>query len=143
MATVSFSIINPDEGSSWSGSFTVTSPSNAISIENPTSVNSTLLNFNVAQFAYFDEYATWRSINISSQPSGPPSFLNIYPTSGYSLDIWCPSLITNIVSGRSWNFLNGKTYNLNPSKNTLIYNYTNTNAVYWAKNGTITFTVTP
>jgi hypothetical protein len=141
MATVSFSITNTDEGSNWSGSFTVTTPSSPIATQIPTSVNSTLLNFNVAQFASFNEYATWRSVNISSQPSGPPSFLNIYPTTGYSIDIWCPSLIIDIGANRSWNFLNGKTYSLNPNKNTLIYNYNNTTAVYYAKNGQITFSV--
>jgi len=140
MATVTYNIV-ANEGNSWIGSFIVATPSNTIATQLPTSANSPLLNFNVAQFASFDEYCTWRSVNISSQPSGPPNFLNIYPTSGYSIDIWCPSLITDINSNRSWNFLNGKSYSLNPNKNTLIYNYDITNAVYYARGGNISFTV--
>lgn len=140
MATVSYALISPN-GGDWSGSFTVTTPSNPIATELPTSSNSPLLNFNIAQFAVFNEYATWRSVDISSQPSGPPNYLNIYPTSGYSIDIWCPQLITDINANRTWNYLNGKMYVINQNKNTLIYDYNNSRAVYNVISGMISFQV--
>jgi len=141
MATVSFSIVNPNEGSSWSGSFTVTNPTGSISYTRPVSASVSSTNFIVNQFDIFDEYVTWRSVDISGQTPGPPNFLNVYPTSGYSIDIWSPSLIIDIVTNRNWNYLNGRSYPLNPDKNTLIYNYDSVNPIYYSRGGNISFTI--
>ena len=140
MATVNYTITG-SSAENWSGSFTVSNAANPIKTQLPTSSNSAKRNFNVQQFATFNEYITWRSVNISAQPSGPPDFLDIYPRTGYSFDIWSPTLITDVNANRTWSYLNGKSYNLNVNKNTLIYDYANMNAVYYARGGSIAFTV--
>lgn len=140
MATVAYNIV-ATEGDNWNGSFSVTNLSGSIALTRPISASASSVGFIVNQFVCFDEYATWRSVDISGQPSGPPNFLDTFPTTGYSVDIWCPSLITDIKSGVSWNFLKGKTYSLSENKNTLIYDYDTVNCVSYAKGGTITFTI--
>jgi hypothetical protein len=140
MATVAYNII-ATEGDNWNGSFSITNLSGTIALTRPISASVSPISFIVNQFAQFDEYITWRSVDISAEISGPPNFLDTFPTTGYSIDIWCPSLISDINSDKSWNFLDGKSYSLNPNKNTLIYDYDTMNAVYYAKGGTLTFSV--
>ena len=138
MATVNYTV-TASQGDTWSGSFTVTNTSNAVNTELPTAANSPNQNFTPSQFANLGTYVTWRSVDISGQTPGPPNFLDVYPTTGYSFDIWSADLITAINANNTWSFLIGKTYNLDATKNTLIYNYNQGDAVYFARGGTISF----
>lgn len=140
MATVSYTISGA-VNDNWSGTFVVNNASNPIATEVPSNLTSPGFNFNPQEVAAYDLYVTWRSVNISGQPEGPPNFFNIYPTSGYSFDIWCPQLVTDVKANRTWNFLNGKTYALNANKNTLIYNYNVPCHVLYGIGGNIQFTV--
>jgi hypothetical protein len=142
MATVNYKItgMSPED---WSGSFTVSNAANPIKTELPSllSVVTPSFSFVPTQFAYFGDYVTWRSIDISGQPPGPPNFLNIYPRSGYSFDLWCPQFIADVNSNQTWNSLNTKIYNLNENKNTLIYNYDIPCPIKYITFGLIEFTV--
>ena len=140
MATITYNIV-ASEGDSWTGSFSVINLSGTIALTRPISTSAPPVSFIVNQFVCFDEYATWRSVDISAEVSGPPNFLNTFPTTGYSIDIWCPPLISDIKSNVSWDFLDGKTYSLSPNKNTLIYDYDNVHCMCYAKGGTIEFTI--
>jgi hypothetical protein len=140
MATVSYTISGAINDN-WSGTFVVSNASSPIATGLPSDLTAPGFNFTPQEFAAYDLYVTWRSVDISTQPSGPPSFLNIYPTSGYSFDLWCPQLVTDAKANRTWNFLNGKTYALNPNKNTVIYNYDLPCHVRYAIGGNIQFTV--
>lgn len=145
MAIVNYTI-NTSTGDDWAGTFVVTTTTNSVQTELPTSITSTAQNFTPAQFAGYGgsgtEYVTWRSVDISGQVSGPPNYLNVYPTTGYSLDIWSGSFYTAVVTNSStWDNLNGQTYNLSTTKNTLLYDYTNLRVIYYGVGGTISFTI--
>ena len=142
MATVNYTI-STNVGNDWTGAFEVTTATNAINAELPTNLTSSLgSNFVPAQFASYDSnYITWRSVDISGQSSGPPNFLNIYPSSGYSLDIWSTDLRTFVDSGGTWSGLNAASYNLLTAKNTVHYDYATPNAEAFGSGGTISFTV--
>lgn len=151
--------IDPSEGGSWGGTFTVDSTANKVKDSNgkPTefTITSPSLTFTPAstyhQFAGYtssdanSKYVTWRSVDISGQPAGAPNYLNVYPTTGYSFDIWSGDLYDAITSGEgaTWSFLenhpNGRTYDLSTTKTTLIYDYANRTAIKWGRGGTITF----
>ena len=151
MATISYTI-NPSEGGSWGGTFTVDSTTNKVKDSNPTqfTINSPSLTFTPTstyhQFAEYpssdanSKYVTWRSVDISGQPPGAPNYLNVYPTTGYSFDIWSGDLYDAIVTsggGVTWDLLG--TYNLSTTKTTLIYDYASRTAIKWGRGGTITF----
>jgi len=142
MATVNYRI-NTTNGDVWTGSFAVTTENNSIRSELPTNLVSSLgSNFAPAQFSdYASNYITWRSVDISGQASGPPNFLNIYPTTGYSLDIWSSELRTFVDAGGTWAGLNGNDYVLLTAKNTVHYDYATPVAEAFGSGGTISFTV--
>lgn len=141
MALVSYQITNGIAGDAWSGSFTVTNPANPIKTELPTSISSPNVTFTPTQFALFGDYVTWRSVDISGQPPGPPNFLNIYPRTGYSFDIWSPTLVTSINANATWQSLNLGIFSL-IVKNTVIYNYDIPDALHYTVAGILEFTVT-
>lgn len=143
MATINYTI-NTSTGNDWSGTMVVTTTTSQVQNELPTSITSPDLNFTPAQFAALgpvgEEYVTWRSVDISGQPSSPPNYANIYPTTGISLDVWSPDLYTAIVTNsNTWDNLNGQTFNLSTTKNTLLYDYSNIRVVYYGSGGTISF----
>jgi len=79
-----------------------------------------------------NEYLSWRTDNSGSQ----------YLTSGYSFDVWSPSLYVDIIgNNRTWAGLESQTpYTLNTNKHTLNYYYDGPTAVHWSKGGKIGFT---
>lgn len=143
-STINYTI-NTTNGFDWTGSFAIADNSLTISASLPTDLTSSLgSNFVPAQFAAYGgsgtEYITWRSVDISGLSSGPPAFLNIYPSSGYSLDIWSADLWTYVTGGGTWTGLNGASYNLSTTKNTIHYDYASPNAEAFGSGGTISFT---
>lgn len=140
MALVSYQVSGGFAGAGWSGSFTVTNLANPIKTELPTSISSPNVTFTPTQFALFGDYVTWRSVDISGQPPGPPNFLNIYPRNGYSFDIWSPTLISAINANATWQSLNGGTFIL-MQKNTVIYNYDIPDAPHYSFSGEIQFII--
>ena len=79
-----------------------------------------------------NEYLSWRTDNSGSQ----------YLTSGYSFDVWSPSLYVDIIgNSRTWVGLEDDgPYTLNTNKHTLNYYYDGPTAVHWSKGGKIGFT---
>jgi hypothetical protein len=143
MANVLFSI-NYNNGLDWTGTFSVSDLGNPISSALPLDIISTDVTFSPLDFGYQSNgtvsYVTWRSVNISGNTPGPPSYLNIYPTTGYSFDIWSHDLYLDIqVNLITWNDILENTYSLNPSKNTLVYDYDQLRPIYFGNGGTITF----
>lgn len=141
---VEFSV-SYSEGQNWTGTFSVDSLSGQISSELPLSLITPNVEFSPLDFGHQSNgtttYVTWRSVNISGNTPGPPLYLNIYPQSGYSFDIWSHDLYTDIeVNLITWNDIKGNTYNLNASKNTLIYHYDGLRPIYFGTGGTISFT---
>jgi hypothetical protein len=71
---------------------------------------------------------------------GPGNPGGQYPTSGYSLDIWCESLTNEIASSFTWQqLINMGAYNLSSAKFTLTYDYTGRYAPFSTKGGSINF----
>lgn len=140
--TVNYTI-NTSIGDDWTGSFAVDEDLNTINSELPTNiVSSAGSNFVPAQFeSYASNYVTWRSVDISGQASGPPQFLNVYPSSGFSLDIWSSEFRAFVDAGGLWSGLNGASYNLLTAKNTIHYDYSTPNAEAFGSGGTISFTL--
>ena len=151
MATANINFRDNSNNNLFSAQFIVTTPDNSVKTELPTNF-STTPSFAPAQFAMFNstdsnsKYVTWRSVDISGQPAGAPNYLNVYPTTGLSLDIWSGDLYDAIVTsggGVTWSFLDndpeGRIYNLSTTKTTLIYDYANRTAIKWGRGGTITF----
>ncbi len=79
-----------------------------------------------------NEYLSWRTDNSGSQ----------YLTSGYSFDVWSPSLYVDIIgNSRTWVGLEDDgPYTLNTNKHTLNYYYDGPTAAHWSKGGKIGFT---
>jgi hypothetical protein len=133
--------ITPNDNPVWSGTFVINTLTGLIKNELPTQITSPNFNFVPAQVAVFGDYITWRSVDISANPPGPPDFLNIYPRDGYSVDIWCPQLIADANANRNWNFLVNKTYSLTLNKNTLTYSYNPPYPGNYGSGGLISFAV--
>lgn len=145
MATVNYTI-NTSTGDDWAGTFELAATTGTVESTLPTSITSTAQNFTPAQFAGYGgsgtEYVTWRSVDISGQAGGAPNYANVYPTTGISLDIWSADLYTAIVTNSTtWDNLNGQTYNLSSTKNTLLYDYSNLRVIYYGIGGTISFNI--
>lgn len=145
MATVNINFRDNSNNSLFSAQFTVTNPINQVKIELPTNFLAST-SFTPAQFQWFystdpnSRYVTWRSVNIFNQPAGPPNYLNVYPTTGLSLDIWSSAFYNAIAQNNyDWNDLNGQTYSLSPTKSTVFYNYSTRTAIHHQKGGNITF----
>jgi len=143
MADVQFSV-NYSSGGNWSGTFSVEDLNTQITSTLPLSLTSDNITFSPLDFGHQStgttSYVTWRSVNISGNTPGPPSYLNIYPTTGYSFDIWSHDLYVDIESNSiTWNTIKGNTYNLNNSKNTLVYDYDGLRPIYFGTGGTIVF----
>lgn len=140
MAIIQYTI-SPDDGNTWSGTFEINNLSGQINTEIPVQITSPNGNFVPQQVANFGDYITWRSVDISGNPPGPPDFLDIYPRDGYSIDIWSQQLIADANANRNWNFLIGKSYVLNANKNTLIYSYNPPYPLHYGAGGLINFFV--
>lgn len=146
MATVNINFRDNSNNSLFFAQFTVTTPTNQIKTELPTNFAAST-SFDPAQFEMFNstdsnsKYVTWRSVDISDQLAGAPNYLNVYPTTGLSLDIWSSAFYSAIDSNTTWNGLNGQTYSLSPTKSTVFYNYNTRTAIHHQKGGNITFTV--
>lgn len=143
MADVQFSI-NYVSGENWSGTFSVSDLDTQINSTLPSSFSTDNISFSPLDFGYQSNasisYVSWRSVNISGNTPGPPLYLNIYPQSGYSFDVWSHDLYTDIESNLiTWNNIKGNTYNLNSSKITLVYNYDGLTPIYHGTGGTIVF----
>lgn len=138
MATVNYTI-STSTGQTWSGTFDGVTLGNPVNDPGnlPTSItaNSGAITFYPDNFQLYPadpdaNYVTWRTYNGASQ----------YPDTGTSLDIWSDSLYSNIDGSNTWaDLIATGTYNLSPSKNTLIYDYDTPYAPYWGSGGTITF----
>lgn len=138
MATVNYTITT-NVGQTWSGTFVGVTLGNPVNDPGnlPTSItaDSGAISFTPENFQLYpadadSNYVTWRD-----QPA-----VGQYPTTGYSLDIWSDTLYVDIDGANTWNdLISTGTYNLSPSKNTLIYNYDVPYAPHWGSGGTITF----
>ena len=141
MATITYTITEAASGINWAGTFEVTTTSNPVNTEIPTSVTAasnayTFTPDSSVGFKYYPDanlghnYVTWRTYNGSSQ----------YPDSGSSFDVWSSTLYTAIVTNNvTWAGLVGNSYSLNTTKHTLIYNYDAPYAPYFCRGGTIAF----
>lgn len=132
------------------GTITVSSSGNLVETEIPTSItitevatpNQTTVTWTPDSTNGFqsygdtdgndNEYLSWRTDNSGSQ----------YLTSGYSLDVWSPSLYEDIIdNNKTWTELQDDgPYTLNTNKHTLNYYYDGPTAVHWSKGGKIGFT---
>lgn len=158
--TVTLSI-SPTEGSAWSvnfsvddadqirnivsflitcstntaGNFTVASSGNIDQVVNGYSSHSTTNGGTPSTLAGSDadSYVTWRSQTTNGQ----------FPVFGRSLDIWSVGFYNDIMySSKTWAQIgNNVTYNLNPRKWSLIYDYSSRTAFVWSKGGTLTVSV--
>jgi hypothetical protein len=143
MADIQFSV-NYLSGEDWSGTFSVDNLNTQITSILPLSLTTNNITFFPLDFGSQNSgttsYVSWRSVNISENTPGPPLYLNIYPQSGYSFDVWSHDLYTDIeVNLITWDSIRGNSYNLNSSKNTIIYDYDNLNPIYFGTGGTISF----
>jgi hypothetical protein len=138
MATVNYTI-STSVGQTWSGTFEGVTLGNPVNDPGnlPTTItaDSGAISFSPNNFQLYPadtnaNYVTWRDQPAAGQ----------YPTNGYSLDIWSDALYSNIDGSNTWaDLIATGTYNLSPSKNTLIYNYDTPYAPHWGSGGTITF----
>ena len=146
MPTLNINFRDNSNNNLFSAQFIVTTPDNSVKTELPTNF-STTPSFAPAQFAMFNstdsnsKYVTWRSVDISGQPAGAPNYLNVYPTTGLSLDIWSSAFYSAIDSNTTWNNLHSQTYSLSPTKSTVFYNYSTRTAIHHQKGGNIYFIV--
>lgn len=142
MATVTFSISNVTQGSSWSGSFTVDDVQALVRNDIPTNItvsyNGESTSFTPTQtrlfFASNDSYTTWRTQTTSGQ----------YQTTGKSLDIWSVSLYNDIgPNDFKWTDVitnsQSNPYQLNSAKWTIGYDYDTPYSFAYSYGGTITF----
>lgn len=142
MATVNWSIggSTSDVSASVSGTFEVTTTTNAVNTEIPTSITISsskpgVSNFTPTNIQLYDDgigngqYTTWRDTN-------PGQF----PSSGVSFDVWSPTLSSAISGGDTWaNLITTGTFSLESLKWTVFYNYDAPDATWYGKGGTITF----
>jgi hypothetical protein len=144
MADVQFSV-NYNTGINWSGTFSISDLNTQVTSILPLGLVTPSVQFSPLDLGYQNNgttsYMSWRSTNISENPSGPPLYLNIYPQSGYSFDVWSHDLYTDIeINLITWNDIKGNTYSLNNSKNTLVYDYDKLKPIHFGMGGTISFT---
>ena len=149
MASINYTVtasINGGGATLWTGNidFGISSPAlNAIPVSGsvPTSVIGGGITFvpsgvlsvqNYGGGGVNGSYFTMRG------PGNPPG--GQYPTSGYSLDIWCESLTNDIANSFTWQqLINTGAYNLSSAKFTLTYDYTGRYAPFSTKGGSINF----
>jgi len=151
MATATLTLATPTEGSGWTVTISGTSLTAGTAVNSDSSYNDATvsvtdlgaiftmpLTTETESFqTYSDQYATWRSSDAITGLSNSQ-----YPSQGFSLDIWggASALITNINAGNTWTQLAGS-YNLDTSKTSLIYSYSNLYAPIFSKGGTLTISV--
>lgn len=142
MPTVNWSISgsSADVSSNVSGTFQVTTTTNPVNTEVPTSITISSPKPGVSSFIptniqlYGDvisgnQYITWRNTN-------PGQF----PNSGISFDVWSPSLSSSISGGNTWaQLISTGSFSLQSLKWTVFYNYDAPDATWYGKGGTITF----
>jgi hypothetical protein len=151
MATATLTLATPTEGSGWTVTITGDSLSSSTAVNSDASYNGatvsvtglgeifTMPSTTESFQTYGGQYATWRS---STAINGLSNLQ--YPTQGFSLDIWggASALITNINANNTWAQLAaGGSYNLDTSKTSLIYSYSNLYAPIFSKGGTLTISV--
>jgi hypothetical protein len=159
--TITLSLSSPSEGSEWNvsfsvddatpirnivnfsitcstnsdGNFAVPSTANTNQVVNGYSSHSTTNGGTPSTLADSDadSYVTWRSVLRNGQ----------FPVAGKSLDVWGYNLYNDIMySSKTWSQIgNGATYDLNPRKWSLIYDYSARAAFIWSKGGTLTVSV--
>ena len=151
MATATLTLTSPTEGSGWTVTISGTSLTAGTAVNSDASYNEATVSVTglgaiftmpattqTESFqTYGGQYATWRSSTAITGLSNSQ-----YPTQGFSLDIWggASALITNINAGNTWTQLAGS-YNLDTSKTSLIYSYSNLYAPIFSKGGTLTISV--
>lgn len=136
MAIVNYSISGAT-GQNWTGIIDVSNTSNVVKTDTPTNItaDSNAFTFVPATIQLYpasndDNYVTWRTYNGPSQ----------YPDSGYSFDVWSLDLYNAINGNSTWaQLISTGTYNLNTTKNTLMYDYNVPYSPYYGRGGTITF----
>jgi hypothetical protein len=144
MASITFSV-SPLEGSSWGGIIDLgvanelTSIVSATKPENITPTGGVMFSTIFGQvFNFYGGGANGSYFTIRQTTVFAPQ---VYPTSGYSIDIWSENLTNAIAGGATWqNLIDGGLYNLSTTKFSLVYDYSGLNAPYWSKGGTIDFT---
>jgi hypothetical protein len=141
MPTINWSISGStsDVSSSVSGTFVVTTTSNSVNTEIPTSITissskpgvSSFVPTNVQTYGGVgsNEYVTWRNTNTGQ-----------FPSSGISFDIWAASLASLVDLGDPWTtVLSTGTFSLETLKYTVFYNYNSPDAIWYGRGGSITF----
>jgi hypothetical protein len=152
MATVTFAISSPSEGTAWSFSLNnITNTNNLIS--NQSQYASVTGNYNGQSFTmvnnsesckfYSPHYATWRFNDaVSNLQNGQ------YPTQGFSFDIWGgsprPGTAGNLLGKFNSNWGSGVegSYDLDTNKWSMIYDYTNQYPLALSRGGILTITIT-
>ena len=141
MTTINWSIADSesDVSPTVSGTFEVTTITNPVSTEIPTSITITSIKPGVSllipsNIQLYDDgigngqYVTWRDTN-------PGQF----PSSGVSFDVWSPTLASAISSGATWeNLVSTSTFSLETLKWTVFYSYDLPDATWYGKGGTFT-----
>jgi hypothetical protein len=146
MATINWSITGSlsDISSDVIGTFEVTTTTNAVNVEIPTSITISSPKPGTSSFVpinvrlYDDgigngQYVTWRNTNPDPEQ---------FPSSGVSFDIWSPALASLISSGANWDsVISAGSFSLEPLKWTVFYTYDFPDATWYGKDGTITFSI--
>lgn len=157
--TVTLSVTSPTEGSAWNvnfsvddatpirnivnfaitcptntgGNFSVPSTANADQVVNGYSSHSSTNGGTPATSAGSDadSYVTWRSVLKNGQ----------FPVAGKSMDLWSYTFYNDIMySSKTWATMSAS-YELNPRKWSIVYDYSSAAAFVWTKGGTLTVSV--
>ena len=153
MATLA--LANPSEGSAWTVTITGNSLSSSTAVNSDASYNGATVSVTAPTNlgviftmpaatqtesfqTYGGQYATWRSSTAITELSNSQ-----YPTQGFSLDIWggASTFITIINNNNTWSQLAAGSYDLDTSKTSLIYSYSNLYPPIFSKGGTLTVSV--